>query len=85
MSAYSLYIWAKDDPDRKQKLKDWLDSAIEAMGSSNGKEVINTSANGINVAFSGNVTTGEWVDKLSDALRYFEDGGPITKTVATFR
>ena len=55
MSAYSLYIWAKDDPDRKQKLKDWLDSAIEAMGSSNGKEVINTSANGINVAFSGNV------------------------------
>lgn len=73
----SLYRWALNKPENRDKLETWLEDALEQMAAGKGKEVANTSANGVSVAFQAG-TVADWFSTLSQALTYL-DSKPVTK------
>jgi len=76
--AKSLYRWAKDRPENRVKLETWLEEAITQIAAGKGKEVSNTSANGVTVAFQSSGTVSDWFATLSQALTYL-DSAPMSK------
>jgi hypothetical protein len=83
----TLYLWAKNSPERTEQIRDWLDAAILEIASSNGSTVASTTANGVAVAFmSSSMTLAEWVGILSEALQMIDNPASRSKkAVQIFR
>lgn len=76
LTARNLYLWAKDNNTRISQLEDWQTSALEKIVSGGGKDVVNTSGNGVSVTFASGMSNQDWFNTVSAAIGYINNGVP---------
>lgn len=80
-----LAQYAYGNETRIEQLSQWRDEAILSVASGQGKDVVQTSANGVSVAFAAGKTVESWLQSLSEALVILNTGTlPNKKKQATF-
>ena len=82
--AKSLYKWAYNKPENRDKLEEWQEAALVAIAAGKGKDVQSTTSNGVAVAFSTKGTVTDWFNTLSKALSFL-DSKPVNKIRGVIR
>lgn len=83
--ASNIAAWAYGNESRIEQVREWQETALMTIATAGGQQVVQTSANGVSVAFASGMTNQAWFDTLTQALAILESGTlPPKKKQAIF-